>query len=235
MSQVLLQQDQLKQKVAQAAVEYMLHNLAPGSVVGVGTGSTVNFFIDAMANHKARWREAVSSSEASTARLQAHGFSVLSLNDVAALPIYVDGADEITPEGHMTKGGGAALTREKIIASVAQTFVCIADESKKVEHLGQFPIPIEVIPMARESVIRHVMRLFTSARIVSRKNADGSFFSTDNHCEILDISGLKVTDAVVTERAINQIPGVVTVGIFAQRGANILLVGGAQGVQTQYF
>jgi ribose 5-phosphate isomerase A len=213
-------QQELKREVAAAAVRFV----APGRVLGVGTGSTVDLFIDALAAANPGVTQAVSSSERSTARLKAIGIEVLDLNAVDDLPVYVDGADEIDPGFHMIKGGGAALTREKIIAAVAKTFVCIADASKRVEVLGRFPLPVEVIPMARAYVMRELARLGGEPRW--RQGV-----VTDNGNVIVDVHGLSIADPVATEARINQIVGVVTNGLFAARGADVLLLGAADGVR----
>jgi len=217
-------QDELKALVGQAALAYVL----PDTVVGVGTGSTVNCFIDALATMKDRIAGAVSSSEKSTQRLRAHGIVVLDSNTVEGLPVYVDGADEIDHQGCMIKGGGAALTREKIVADIAQRFVCIADESKLVATLGRFPLPVEVIPMATAQVTRRLRTLGGDARL-----REGVV--TDNGGRILDVHGLVIDDPAVLESEINQWPGVVTVGIFARHRASICLLGTAQGVRTLTF
>ncbi|RKP50303.1 ribose-5-phosphate isomerase RpiA [Pararobbsia silviterrae] len=221
-------QDELKQQVGRAAANYVLSNVAHGAVLGVGTGSTVNFFIDEVAAFKDRFRGAVSSSNASTARLRAHGFEVLELNDIETLPVYVDGADEIDAAGHMIKGGGGALTREKIVAMVAQTFVCIVDESKRVDLLGAFPLPVEVIPMASAAIARRFVDL--DGQPTLRVAKDGSTFVTDNGNWVLDVHGLRIPDPVGLEAEVNNWPGVVTVGLFARRGANISLLGTKEGV-----
>lgn len=220
----MLTQDELKCNVAQAAVEYALSCLQPDSVLGVGTGSTVDFFIDAIAPHRDRFRAAVSSSERSTARLRRLGITVLDLNEVEEMPLYVDGADEIDSGMSMIKGGGGALTREKIVASVAREFVCIVDESKVVDVLGKFPLPVEVIPMARNVVARKLRELGGEPRL-----REG--FVTDNGCEILDVAGLRVTRPAEMEALINNIPGVVCCGLFAISGANLALVSTQQGVR----
>jgi ribose 5-phosphate isomerase A len=214
-------QDTKKQRAAAAAMEYV----AAGTVIGVGTGSTVNFFIDALAASRERIAGAVSSSEASTRRLEAHGIPVLDLNDVEGLEVYVDGADEATRDLHLIKGGGAALTREKIVAAASRRFVCIVDEAKLVDRLGRFPLPVEVIPMARNYVARELARL--GGEPVWRQGT-----VTDNGGHILDVRGLQIADPVALEREINQIAGVVTAGLFARRGADVLVVGGDAGVQT---
>lgn len=210
-----------KQRAAEAALAY----LKPDTVLGVGTGSTVNFFIDALAAHRDRIPGAVSSSNASTERLKALGIPVLDLNDVGRISIYVDGADEADPGLHLIKGGGAALTREKIVAACADTFVCIADTSKQVKVLGRFPLPVEVIPMARRFVAAALRALGGDPRW-----REGVV--TDNGNDILDVHGLAITDPVGLEAQINQITGVVTVGLFAQRKADVLLIGGDDGVET---
>ena len=217
-------QDELKQAVAKAAADYVNRTVADGAIIGVGTGSTANYFIDELAKGAARFKGAVASSEATAKRLAGHGIPVLDLNDVTDLPVYVDGADEVTPGLHMVKGGGGALTREKIVAAVAKTFVCIADGSKLVTTLGKFPLPVEVIPMARAQVARELTRLGGSPRL-----REG--FVTDNGNVILDVHGLTIADPVALESRINQIVGVVTNGLFACRAANLLLLGTADGVQ----
>jgi ribose 5-phosphate isomerase A len=215
-------QDELKALVGRAALEHVVH----GTVVGVGTGSTVNHFIDALATLRSQVAGAVSSSDKSTERLRAHGIRVLDAAEVERIPVYVDGADEIDPRGHMIKGGGAALTREKIVADLAERFVCIADESKRVEVLGRFPLPVEVIPMAAAQVARR----FASAYGGSARVREG--VRTDNGQCILDVHGLRITDPLAMETEINQWPGVVTVGIFARHRASLCLLGTAQGVVT---
>ena len=222
-------QDELKQRVGQAAADYVNATVPQGAVIGVGTGSTANCFIDALAASKDRYLGAVSSSVATTARLQSHGFRIFDLNDIESLPVYVDGADEIDAHGAMIKGGGGALTREKIVASVADVFVCIADASKRVEVLGQFPLPVEVVPMARTAIGR---RLAAAGGVpVLRVNKDGSPYITDNGNEILDVKGLQIRDARAFEAIVNAWPGVVTVGLFAERGADLCLLGAAAGVE----
>lgn len=216
-------QDELKQAVAQAAADYVAKNAPAGAVIGVGTGSTANYFIDALAPLKERYRGAIASSEATRRRLEGHGIAVLDLNDVVEIPIYVDGADEIDRGLHMIKGGGGALTREKIVAAVARTFVCIADGSKLVDTLGRFPLPVEVIPMARSQVARELAAL--GGNPVLRPG-----FTTDNGNVIIDVHGLAITDPVGLEARINQITGVVTNGLFARRPANVLLLGTSEGV-----
>jgi len=216
-------QDELKQAVAQAAADYVAEHAPAGSVIGVGTGSTANFFIDALAPLKGRYRGAVASSEATRRRLEGHGIAVLDLNEVEHLPVYVDGADEIDGGLNMIKGGGGALTREKIVAAVAATFVCIADSSKQAATLGKFPLPVEVIPMARAHVARELAKL--GGRVVSREG-----FVTDNGNLILDVHGLTISDPRSLEARINQIVGVVTNGLFAARPADVLLLGTADGV-----
>ncbi|MFP5441001.1 MAG: ribose-5-phosphate isomerase RpiA [Gammaproteobacteria bacterium] len=214
-------QDARKKAAAEAAIKYV----DPDAILGVGTGSTVNFFIDALAALRPKVRGAVSSSTASTQRLQALGIPVLELNDVAELPVYVDGADEVDHRLAMIKGGGGALTREKIIAAVARQFVCIADESKLVDRLGEFPLPVEVIPMARSYVARQLVKL--GGRPVYRQG-----FVTDNGNHILDVARLDLSVPGQVEERLNNITGVVTNGLFARRGADVLLVAGASGVRT---
>ncbi|MDW3680710.1 ribose-5-phosphate isomerase RpiA [Cupriavidus sp. CV2] len=222
-------QDELKALVAQAAADYVKEVVPAGSVLGVGTGSTANLFIDAVAAFKERFAGAVSSSEASTRRLQQHGFKVLDLNEVDEIPVYVDGADEIDASGAMIKGGGGALTREKIVASVAKRFVCIADGSKLVDVMGAFPLPVEVIPMARAAVARQLAAFGGQPRL--RMTKEGGIFKTDNGNVILDVAGLKIGNPKSMEEAINHMPGVVTVGLFALRGADVLLLGTPDGVK----
>lgn len=217
-------QDELKQAVAQAAADYVAANVPEGGIVGVGTGSTANFFIDALAPLKHRFKGAVASSEATRKRLEGHGIAVLDLNEVDTIPVYVDGADEIDAGLNMIKGGGGALTREKIVAAVAQTFVCICDASKLVNVMGTFPLPVEVIPMARAHVARELQKL--GATPVLREG-----FVTDNGNLILDVRGLSITDPKGLEAQINQITGVVTNGLFAIRPANVLLLGTPEGVR----
>ncbi|NUA26198.1 ribose-5-phosphate isomerase RpiA [Cupriavidus basilensis] len=222
-------QDELKALVAQAAADYVKEVVPAGAVLGVGTGSTANLFIDAVAAFKERFSGAVSSSEASTRRLQQHGFQVLDLNEVDEIPVYVDGADEIDASGAMLKGGGGALTREKIVASVAKRFVCIADGSKLVDVMGAFPLPVEVIPMARAAVARQLAAFGGQPRL--RMTKEGGIFKTDNGNVILDVAGLKISNPKSMEEAINHMPGVVTVGLFALRGADVLLLGTPEGVK----
>ena len=217
-------QDELKILVGQAALEFVV----PGNVVGVGTGSTVNKFIDALATQKDRIVGAVSSSAASTARLQSLGIRVFDANEVERIPVYIDGADEIDGRGCMIKGGGAALTREKIVADLAERFVCIADESKRVAVLGRFPLPVEVIGMAREQVARRFMAL--GGRAVLREGV-----TTDNGHPLLDVHGLSIADPFAMEAEINQWPGVVAVGIFARHRARVCLLGTSTGVQRLNF
>ena len=221
-----LSQDALKTLVGQAA----LHYVEPGTIVGVGTGSTVNKFIDALATIKERIQGAVSSSEASTERLRALGIPVLGADQVASLPVYIDGADEIDGKGYMIKGGGAALTREKIVAALAERFVCIVDESKQVPTLGRFPLPVEVIPMAAAQIARRFEQAFGGAARLRLK--DGQPLVTDNGQHILDVTGLAISDPLAFESEVNQWPGVVTVGVFAHQKASICLLGTARGVQT---
>lgn len=223
-------QDELKQAVAAAAIAYVVD----GEIIGVGTGSTANFFIDELAKIKHRIKGAVASSEATAARLRGHGIDVYDLNDVAAIAVYIDGADEITAAGAMIKGGGAALTREKIVASVAAKFVCIADGSKLVDTLGTFALPVEVLPMARAAVMRRLSTLGGQPKLRLKAGSDAGFI-TDNGGEIIDVAGLSITDPVAVEREINQIPGVIAVGLFALRGADVCLLGAGDGVRTLTF
>lgn len=221
----MLTQTELKQNVAAAAVQFVLPYLRPDTVLGVGTGSTVDLFIDALAQHKDRFRGAVSSSERSSARMTALGIPVFDLNEIAEMPLYVDGADEVDHGLNMIKGGGGALTREKIVASVAEKFVCIVDDSKLVQTLGKFPLPVEVIPMAREVVARRLEAL--GGTPVLRPE-----FITDNGCEILDVAGLSITAPAELEAQINNIPGVVSCGLFALAGADVVLMSSQKGLRT---
>jgi ribose 5-phosphate isomerase A len=224
----VLTQDELKTLVGQAALRYVV----PGSIVGVGTGSTVNKFIDALAAMKDQIKGAVSSSVASTARLQALGIKVFDSNEVASLAVYIDGADEIDGQGHMVKGGGAALTREKIVAAQSAQFICIADESKLVDVLGKFPLPVEVIPMAT----RRIMAQFAvMGGVATVRLKDGKPLVTDNGQYILDVTGLHITQPLAFEAEVSQWPGVVTVGVFAYQRAHVCLLGTASGVKTLAF
>ena len=218
-------QDELKQATGEAALEYILPHLEDNMIVGVGTGSTAAFFIDALARHKHLFDGCVSSSEASTAQLKSHGIPVYDLNEVKEIQFYIDGADEANEQLHLIKGGGAALTREKVIAAVAKEFICIADESKAVDVLGCFPLPVEVIPMARSHVARQLVKL----------GGDPAYREgvvTDNGNVILDVWNMQIVDPVELEKAINSIVGVVTNGLFASRPANIMLLGTSEGVKT---
>jgi len=221
-------QDEMKQAVASAAIDYVV----PGEIIGVGTGSTANFFIDELGKIKDRIKGAVASSEATAQRLQSHGITVFDLNDIDSMSVYIDGADEITTTGAMIKGGGAALTREKIVASVAKQFVCIADASKLVNFLGNFPLPVEVIPMAQAVVARKLIALGGESRL---RVKDGKPVVTDNGCYIIDVLGLQIENPAELEAHINDIVGVVTVGLFARRAADIALLGTADGVQRLTF
>ena len=221
-------QDELKAMVGRAALEHVV----AGEIVGVGTGSTVNHFIDALATIRDRIAGAVSSSEASTARLRRHGIAVFDCNAVGELAVYIDGADEIDPRGCMIKGGGAALTREKIVAAQARRFVCIADESKRVAVLGRFPLPVEVIPMAAQRIVRQFAARGGQAVL---RLKDGAPLVTDNGQHILDVRGLSITDPLAFESEVNQWPGVVTVGVFAHQKAQLCLLGTATGVRTLDF
>lgn len=220
-------QDELKKAVAKAAVDYIQPKLDSKSIVGVGTGSTANFFIDYLADIKGHFDGAVASSEASAERLKSHGIPVYDLNSADSLVVYVDGADETNAALELIKGGGAALTREKIVAAVADEFVCIADDSKWVETLGNFPLPVEVIPMARSYVARELVKL--GGDPVYREGC-----VTDNGNVILDVHNMAIDNPVATETAINQIVGVVTNGLFAARAADVLLIGRDGGVETLY-
>ncbi|MCW5672458.1 MAG: ribose-5-phosphate isomerase RpiA [Hydrogenophaga sp.] len=221
-------QDELKALVGQAALQYV----TPGDIVGVGTGSTVNKFIDALAGMKEQIAGAVSSSEASTARLKALGIPVFEANAVGELSVYIDGADEIDGQGHMVKGGGAALTREKIVAAQSRRFVCIADDSKLVKVLGRFPLPVEVIPMATARLVRQFAQMGATAQV---RMKDGAPLVTDNGQHILDVTGLQITDPLAFESQVNQWPGVVTVGVFAHQKASVCLLGTPDGVKTLTF
>lgn len=214
-------QDEQKRVAAQAAIQH----IPIGAVIGVGTGSTANYFIDELAKIKHKIEGAVASSEATAQRLRKHGIDVLDLNTVADLPVYVDGADEITRHLHMIKGGGGALTREKIVSAVARKFICIADQSKLVDILGTFPLPVEVIPMARSYVAREIT-------LLGGHPALRQGFTTDNGNIILDIHGMQILNPVELETTLNQIVGVVTNGLFARRGADTLLLGSDKGVET---
>lgn len=214
-------QDDLKKSVARAAIDYV----TAGSIVGVGTGSTANYFIDELAKIKHKIDGTVASSVASAKRLEGHGIRVLDLNAVDEIAVYVDGADEASKHLHLVKGGGGALTREKIVAAVARKFVCIADESKLVDVLGKFPLPVEVIPMARSYVAREIVKL--GGQPIYREG-----FVTDNGNVILDVRNLNIVDPPALEQTLNNITGVVTNGLFARRPANVLLLGTASGVKT---
>ena len=221
-------QDELKTQVGLAALQYVVK----GEIVGVGTGSTVNKFIDALATLKNDIKGAVSSSVASTDRLKALGIPVLDSNDVTELSVYIDGADEIDHAGHMVKGGGAALTREKIVAALAKRFVCIADESKLVNVLGKFPLPVEVIPMAAKQLMRKFVAMGGTASV---RIKDGAPLVTDNGQHIIDVLGLQINDPVAFEMQVSQWPGVVTVGVFALQKAQVCLLGTENGVKTLNF
>ncbi len=221
-------QDELKALVGQAALRYV----TPGEIVGVGTGSTVNKFIDALASMKDRIKGAVSSSTASTERLVALGIPVFDCNDAGELSVYIDGADEIDGSGYMIKGGGAALTREKIVAAQSRRFVCIADESKLVKVLGRFPVPVEVIPMATARLIRQFAAMGGTARV---RLKEGEPLVTDNGQQILDVTGLALSHPLQFESEVNQWPGIVTVGVFAHQKAAVCLLGTGDGVKTLDF
>ena len=236
-----MNQDQLKQLVGEAARDEVL-KLPAGQVLGIGTGSTANYFIDALAPHREHFLGTVSSSNATTERLLKHGFRVLDPNEVDKLPAYVDGADEIDPAGHMIKGGGGALTREKIIASMAQQFICICDASKQVPVLGNFALPVEIIPVSRGIVTQELAKLGgkVSLRMAKKTRADlgkttSEPFLTDNGAWILDVAGLQITNPRALETQVNQIAGVITVGLFAKEKADILLVSNTSGVSRITF
>jgi ribose 5-phosphate isomerase A len=216
-------QDEMKRKAAEAALEYVISD----EIVGVGTGSTVNHFIDVLAGQKHRIKGAVSSSEASTERMKAHGIEVFDLNQVSDIEVYIDGADESDHYLNLIKGGGGALTREKIIAGASRKFVCIADETKLVDVLGKFPLPVEVIPMARSYIARELVKI--GGRPVWREG-----FVTDNGNDILDVHDLEIMEPVKMENELNKLPGIVTVGIFANRPADILILGTPEGAKTVY-
>ena len=218
-------QDELKKATAEAALERILPHLEDDMIIGIGTGSTANFFIDALAAHKAKFDGCVASSEASAERLRGHGIPVYDLNSIASLRFYIDGADESDAHLHLIKGGGAALTREKIVAAVSEEFICIADGSKKVDVLGKFPLPVEVLPMARSHVGRELVKL--GGDPVYREGV-----ITDNGNVILDVWNMSIVNPVEMEKNINQIVGVVTNGLFAARPANVLLLGTEEGVET---
>lgn len=217
-------QDELKRAVGEAAARYVIEHTPAGATIGVGTGSTANCFIDALATHRFHIGATVASSQATQQRLEKHGFKVLSLNEVTSMPVYVDGADEIDPGFAMIKGGGGALTREKIVAAVADTFICICDASKQVSMLGNFPLPVEVIPMAEAYVARELVKLGGAPTLRAG-------FVTDNGNVILDVHGLKIANPIAFEAQLNQIVGVVTNGLFAARCADILLLGTPDGVR----
>ena len=228
-------QDELKALVAKSAVEEILQTTRTSDLIGMGTGSTVNFLIDALAEHSSRFSGVVSSSEATSLRLRSHGFEVIEANAVAGLPIYVDGADEINPFGQMTKGGGGALTREKIVAALAQRFICICDASKLVDVLGQFPLPIEIIPMARAQITRFLEQLGGQVTLRLAAQQVDQPFVTDNAGWILDVRGLQITDPAALEAELNQIPGIICNGIFAQHSADVLLISGDNQVRRLTF
>ena len=227
-----LSQDELKTLVGQAALRFVV----PGQIIGVGSGSTVNKFIDALASMKDKIKGVVSASEASTARLKAIGIPVFDANEVQELAVYIDGADEIDPHGNMIKGGGAALTREKIVAALSHQFVCIVDESKLVHTLGKFPVPVEVIPMAVQRLIRQFAAMGGSARVRPKASGTGQEpLVTDNGQVLLDVSGLQISDPLAFEAQVSQWPGVVTVGVFAFQKAQVCLLATADGVKTLNF
>lgn len=221
-----MNQNNLKRLVAQKAIEYVPH----GEIIGVGTGSTADLFIDELALIKDKIKGAIASSERTRERLEKHGIKVYDVNEIESVPVYIDGADEIDGEGNMIKGGGAAHTREKICASIADKFICIADASKEVAVLGAFPLPVEVVPLAREAVARQMIEL--GGEPVWRKTADGAPLITDNGCHILDVHGLSITEPLALEIQLSIIPGVLTVGIFAQNAADVALIATEDGVKV---
>ena len=223
-----MNQNELKRLVAQKAIEYVPH----GEIIGVGTGSTADLFIDELALIKNKIKGAIASSERTRERLQAHGIRVFDVNEVTSVPVYIDGADEIDPEGNMIKGGGAAHTREKICASIAERFICIADASKEVDVLGTFPLPIEVVPLAREAVAR---RLTAIGGLPIWRVKDDQPVVTDNGCHILDVHDLRITDPLAMEQELTLIPGVLTVGIFALQPAHVALIATADGVKERNY
>ncbi len=235
MTQRLVTQDEMKTAVGQAALKYVVK----GEIVGVGTGSTVNKFIDALASIRGEIKGTVSSSEASTLRLKALGIEVFDANDVGELAVYIDGADEIDAQGHMVKGGGAALTREKIVAAQSRQFVCIADVSKLVQTLGKFPLPVEVVPMATQRIARQFAAMGAaqggSPVHAQLRMAGGQALVTDNGQHILDVTGLHIEDPLAFETEVSQWPGVVTVGVFAHQRAQVCLLGTPEGVKTLNF
>mgnify|MGYP003450467713 FL=1 len=220
-----MNQNELKRLVAQKAIEYVPH----GEIIGVGTGSTADLFIDELALIKNKIKGAIASSERTRERLQAHGIRVFDVNEVTSVPVYIDGADEIDPEGNMIKGGGAAHTREKICASIADRFICIADASTEVAVLGKFPLPVEVVPLAREAIARQLVEL--GGQPVWRMS-NGAPLVTDNGCHILDVHGLVIDEPLAMEIQLTLIPGVLTVGIFAQNAADVALIATADGVKV---
>ena len=226
-----LTQDELKTLVGQAALRFVV----PGEIIGVGSGSTVNKFIDALATMKGQIKGVVSASEASTARLRAIGIPVFDANEVESLAVYIDGADEIDQQGNMIKGGGAALTREKIVAAQSRQFVCIVDESKLVQTLGRYPVPVEVIPMAVQRLVRQFAAIGGRARVRLQAGGTGQPLVTDNAQVLLDVSGLHISDPLAFEAQVSQWPGVVTVGVFAFQKAQVCLLATAGGVRTLNF
>ncbi len=230
-----LAQDEQKKKVAAAALDEVRPLVARDVIIGIGTGSTADCFIDDLASLKGAFAGAVASSERSAQRLSAAGIHVFDLNEVTSLPVYVDGADEVNPQLAMIKGGGGALTREKIVAAVAQRFICIVDSTKLVATLGAFPLPVEVIPMACAQVTRSLVKLCgAQAGITIRRDAQGNTLNTDNGNLILDVAGLQITDAIAMERSIEEIVGVIACGLFARRCADLLLIAGANGIERRF-
>ena len=228
-------QNELKALVAKSAVEEVLQTTRTSDLIGMGTGSTVNFLIDALAEHSSHFSGVVSSSEATSLRLRSHGFEVVEANAVSGLPIYIDGADEINSFGQMIKGGGGALTREKIVAALAQRFICICDASKLVDVLGQSPLPIEIIPMARAQITRFLEQLGGQVTLRLAAQQIDQPFVTDNAGWILDVRGLQIMDPAALEAELNQIPGIICNGIFAQHSAEVLLISGDNQVRRLTF
>jgi ribose 5-phosphate isomerase A len=228
-------QDELKALVAKSAVEEILQTTRTSDLIGMGTGSTVNFLIYVLAEHSFHFSGVVSSSEATSLRLRSHGFEVVEANAVSGLPIYIDGADEINSFGQMIKGGGGALTREKIVAALAQRFICICDASKLVDVLGQFPLPIEIIPMARAQITRFLEQLGGQVTLRLAAKPIDQPFVTDNAGWILDVRGLQIMDPAALEAELNQIPGIICNGIFAQHSADVLLISGDNQVRRLTF
>lgn len=231
-----MHQDEQKALVAKAAVNLIMQEVPQDEVIGIGTGSTVNFLIDALAEHAHHFRGVVSSSQASTSRLLEKGFKVLDPSQVEELMVYVDGADEINPQGQMIKGGGGALTREKIVAAMSKRFICICDASKEVAVLGKFPLPIELIPLACHHIQKKLEREYgVKVQLRHQKNEPSQIFVTDNQAWILDVHGFEITDPKLIEQTLNQIPGVICNGIFAMHSADILIISDQENIRTIHF